>query len=130
MSERDWSVLEGARLDSTSPATAGGPEALRRYRAFDRRLREALIGWRRRESEDGRRPDPPRGIPREGNPLEREIALWRLRWRRLEDLETGHHFDLTILILYFLKLQIAERLARFDADAGMRHFHTLSEVAS
>lgn len=130
LSERDRRVLEGARLDASSVPGDPEPEALRAYRAFDRRLRAALIAWRRRESEDGRLPDPPPGIPRDGNPLERETALWRLRWQRLEELETGHHFDLTILILYYLKLQIAERLGRFDAEAGMRHFHTLSEVAS
>jgi len=43
------------------------------------------------------------------NPKIGEDILNAARWRYLDELESTHNFDLTKLIVYYLKLQIAER---------------------
>ncbi|MBU2250847.1 MAG: DUF2764 domain-containing protein, partial [Candidatus Omnitrophica bacterium] len=60
------------------------------------------------------------------SPLEAERKLLLLRWNFIQEQESGHHFDLTWLILYFLKLQILERLFSFDKDKGLVLFDQLS----
>ena len=65
---------------------------------------------------------------KEGNPLDVEKKLLRIRWELLEAEEAEHHFDLGYLILYYLKLQILDKLSVFDQDAGMETYNTLSKV--
>lgn len=43
------------------------------------------------------------------NPKIAEEILNSARWRFLDELEASHNFDLTKLIVYYLKLQVAER---------------------
>ena len=64
----------------------------------------------------------------EGTPLEVERKLMLLRWRFIEQKEVGHYFDLEFLGLYFLKLQILERLFSFDKQKGTATFDQLSEI--
>ncbi|MBW2028564.1 MAG: DUF2764 family protein [Deltaproteobacteria bacterium] len=49
---------------------------------------------------------------------EKEIALLEIRWDFLSDMEPGHYFDLTALIIYGLKLQILERMQSFSEEKG------------
>ncbi len=56
------------------------------------------------------------------SPLVGEDILNRGRWQFLEELETGHHFDIERLIVYFLKLQLLERKGRFDKQAGKERY--------
>ena len=52
----------------------------------------------------------------------------RLRWEFIEQEEAGHYFDLDFLILYFLKLQILERLVSFDKKKGQDRFESLTKI--
>ncbi|MDI6759095.1 MAG: DUF2764 family protein [Candidatus Omnitrophota bacterium] len=51
---------------------------------------------------------------RNPSPLEGERLLDRQRWQFLDELAIGHYFDLTILIIYALKLLILERWERIN----------------
>ena len=53
-----------------------------------------------------------------GDPLAREAALDRLRWQCLNDLATGHDFDFDALVIYRLRLLLAEKTADADTDAS------------
>lgn len=55
-------------------------------------------------------------------PLQAEEVLNKARWNRLEDLETGHHFDTEKLMIYYLKLQVNRRRAQFTEQAGETNF--------
>ena len=57
-----------------------------------------------------------------------EEALERIRWDFLEGKTAENMFDINWLVLYFLKLQIAERLTTFDKDKGESFFYELCEV--
>ena len=61
------------------------------------------------------------------DPAARERALDDLRWRRLDDLETGHPFDFDALILYRLRLLLAEKWAEQDRERGGRNLGRLVE---
>lgn len=64
----------------------------------------------------------------EGTPLEIEIRLLRVRWQFIGGLEGGHIFDLEAFILYFLKLQILERLLNFNKEKGAIIFDEVSAI--
>ena len=51
-----------------------------------------------------------------------------MRWDYLADKELSFLFDINSLILYFLKLQILERIDSFDKDKGERFFYNICEV--
>lgn len=53
------------------------------------------------------------------SPAEAEDLLDLARWRFLMELESAHNFGLPKLGLYFLKLQLLERRARFNQAAGL-----------
>ena len=61
----------------------------------------------------------------QGNPLARERAIDHLRWRRLDELESGHLFDRDRLVVYRLKLLLLEKWSRFDAEVGARNLDEL-----
>ncbi|MCK5805453.1 MAG: DUF2764 family protein [Lentisphaeria bacterium] len=62
-----------------------------------------------------------------GDPAARERALDDLRWRRLDDLETGHPFDFGALVLFRLRLLLAEKWAEQDRERGVRNLGRLIE---
>ena len=70
-----------------------------------------------------------KSIVSDKNPLDAENRLLELRWEFIETKEIGHNFDLELLILYYLKLQILERLFTFDKEKGVKVFDSLCEVA-
>lgn len=59
------------------------------------------------------------------SPLEAEEILDRARWRYLDELEAGHFFDLSKLIIYYVRLQILERRSLFRGDRGEKRFGEL-----
>jgi len=65
----------------------------------------------------------------EKNPLLMEKQLERIRWDFIEGYESWYNFDLNWLILYSLKLQINERLEKFDKEKGKKRFGELSEIS-
>ena len=66
------------------------------------------------------------GLP---TPLEIERALLDLRWRFLESLEPGHHFDIDCLVIYYLKIQLLERLFSFEPAVGRQVLATIGTAA-
>ena len=54
----------------------------------------------------------------QASPLEAEMALDELRWKALEDLGTGHPFDLDALIAYACQLRILQRWEQIRSTEG------------
>ncbi|MCR4440222.1 MAG: DUF2764 family protein [bacterium] len=106
------------------------PGVLAAYKDFERRLCADLAAWRQaqRSGQDYKPATFAPSLVREGNPLEVEKRLLRLRWDFVEQHESDHHFDFEFLILYMLKLQILRRLFTFNKEKGMQLFRQLCEV--
>lgn len=62
------------------------------------------------------------------NPATAEQLIDTLRWRFLEDLTFGHHFDIEAVQLYYLKLQVLQRAALFNRKVGEENYHQLYEA--
>ena len=103
---------------------------LKEYKDFERKLREEIASFRKPQAP--RADDRPLGFLKpdilKGSPLEVEKKLLFLRWQFIEEKEGGHYFDLEFFLMYFLKLQILERLFIFDKEKGIAEFDTLCEV--
>ncbi|MBN2483206.1 MAG: DUF2764 family protein [Candidatus Omnitrophica bacterium] len=128
-SPRDLAALEAADIDDFSPSP-GDPGALRNYKEFESTLREEVVRYRHAQKNQG--DYKPQGdtaaIILEGDPLEKETNLLRVRWDFIEEFEQGHYFDLAFFIAYFLKLQIVERLETFNKEQGKEKFTQICEV--
>lgn len=61
------------------------------------------------------------------NPLEKELALDRLRWKIIDFLETGHFFDLEKLCAYKLRLLICEKWISRKPEDGQRNLDAVLE---
>lgn len=59
------------------------------------------------------------------SPLERERMLDDLRWKRLEDLESGHIFDFDRLCVYKLKLMLRLKWSDRKKEPGEKNFSEL-----
>ncbi len=59
------------------------------------------------------------------NPLAREQAIDSLRWKQLDDLETGHQFDIDFLSIYKVKLMLMEKRAGRDAGRGRENLEKI-----
>lgn len=55
---------------------------------------------------------------------EREKLIDRIRWRHLDDLETGHDFDFEQLCIYRMRLSILDKYRNRNADTGREVFNT------
>jgi len=53
-----------------------------------------------------------------GDPWQCELALDRLRWQHLSDLEAGHSFDFDKVVIYRLQLLLVEKRAAYDSERG------------
>jgi len=129
LNRADYRLL--ARVNINDPQI--GPEdhaTLVQYKTFEIQLREELLNYRQARDENMEYKFTlfPANVVKEGNPLEVEKKLLRLRWEQLAALEFGHHFDLGFLIIYHLRLQIWQRLDSFDKEIGMQKFNQYTEV--
>ncbi len=111
---------------------------VRRWRRTDGQLRNALA---RTRSERMRRDATPYGRESEGhdpaveeavrqayarsNPLQREKAIDRIRWQRIEALAGADPFASAAILAYGLQLTILERWTSMDKDAGSATVETL-----
>lgn len=129
LSKSDLKTLKSVRLFGDG-SKSGKAEVWKSYQTFEMRFREEIGLWRksRREGHEYKPETFQPALVKEGNPLEIEKKLLQVRWKVIDAEEAGHHFDMGILILYFLKLQILDKLSVFDHDAGMEKFKTLSKV--
>lgn len=124
LADKDFLMISGVSLNDFYPRD-GDSEVLAKYKDFEMTLREEVASFRRNESRAGTSFNLNLN---EGTPLEIERTLLRLRWEFIESLEEGHFFDLEILILHFLKMQVLERLLTFDREKGTAVFDKLCEV--
>lgn len=99
------------------------PGIIKEWKAFNRDFREKLTEERRLRKESPHEKYAP-------NPLLMEKEFEEKRWFFLEGKEAEHHFDLEFLLLYFLKLQISERLAVFQEEKGKDVFEALCRIES
>ena len=126
LSDRDFNLLSQVDLNDFYPKPAE-PQILREYKKFEHSLRQEISLTRgvKEVLESGEILKP---YLLEGSPLDIERKLLKLRWDFIEEKEEGNYFNLEFLVLFFLKLQILERLFIFDKDKGRAAFDKLSEI--
>ena len=133
----------GLELQTVTLAPLNPPvcPAEARWQAWETYLRNLLV-WRRchhtgcDQAHQWIRPETDvfPGIIREVDeamtaetPLERERILDRLRWRKLDDLASEHHFDFEALVLYKIRLLITEKWRDHDLESGRSALHDRTE---
>ncbi len=125
----EFELVRSAGLEY-SERGAGDAEVLGAWREFSAGLKKELALARadKKGAEDRKISDRLRPVMEQENPLAMEKAFERIRWAFLDEQEAKYFFDLNFLILYFLKVQILERLALFNKDKGESYFYELCEV--
>ena len=125
---QDFLILANLAQPGDSKIPLEIPLAVRQWLDFETALRNALILLRssRRHLEPQKylRPENPGNYSvselnqlalnaqRNPSPLEAERLLDQRRWQFLEELNFGHYFDFTALIVYAYKLLLLERWER------------------
>jgi hypothetical protein len=136
LSPSDFEQVRQAKLSSPELAeTKVG--VLQRYQDAEFGLRNELVKVRakklgvetdryvREESLNPLLVSAAREILEQEDPLRAEIHISRVLWRILDDLLVGHYFDVDFLAAYYLKLQILERNASFQTEAGERKLESI-----
>ena len=67
-------------------------------------------------------------IFKDGDPLDIERKLLKLRWDFIEENEVGHNFDLHTVMTYYLKLQINRKLYFWEKEKGRENFNSLVNI--
>lgn len=130
LSARDMRVLRFA--DREKDGTRVAESALQKELSLkDVRLRKTLAAIRKelKKGEKPRIPEELRPVMNASDPLEKERELARVRWAYLDTEQALHFFDVNWLTIYFIKVQILERLDSFDKDRGETVFYELCDVA-
>ncbi|MGI9257136.1 MAG: hypothetical protein ACR2PY_09405 [Salinispira sp.] len=145
LSESDMRIVESATLHphaeapaETAPETAAVP-LLEKFRHWEIGLRNELAKQRSqilnreaaiRLNDDGSDctavsglADSVKLIMQSATPLEADIGLDRLRWQYLNELGSGHYFNVQQLIVYYLRLRIRIRRDRLTADSGIAAYN-------
>ena len=129
MNVRDLSLLYQVNIYETD-VNDKLPADIRRFQIHEKKFRTEIAAWRGSQK-SGLEYKPtlfPVSLLKEGNPLEVEKKLLYARWHFINEIEGEHHFDLVYLMLYFLKLQILNRLMSYDKQKGMETFQKVSKV--
>lgn len=129
LSRRDFHLLKSLDLGQMTEELAGNP-VVRSVSRFEKGVKQDIANWRKAKRLDQEyRPETiPSAYLKEGNPLEKEERLLKLRWDLLDQLEREHHFDIGFVVIYYLKLQILQRLLAFNKEEGLKKFQNLYEV--
>ena len=134
MNDEDYAGIENA---TTNPEDPEAPGICRIFRAWEKSLRNDLVRLRAAEQSL-----EPAGYLREAEtvfgtasvasaamnastPLEAELLLNKARWSVLDELESGHYYDIEFLRSYRMKLQILERRAKFDEERGFEAYQDI-----
>ncbi len=106
------------------------PEVLQAFKKFEIALRSDIADWRKAQKAgyEYKTQIIPQNMLKEGTPLEIEKKLIQLRWKFCEDTGFEHTFDFGFLILFYIKLQLLERLKTFDKEQGVAKFKQFTEV--
>lgn len=131
--DKDLSPADRAELDAVLRADedAATSSFARAWFRRERHIRNAIVHVRaaRHGVDPGPWLRPERGVDgflakavgdamARQNPLERELALDKVRWQVLDDLAIGHDFDLGAVLIYALRLQQALRLRGLTFEDG------------
>ncbi len=129
LSVKDYKVLSQIDINDAT-IEKKQHQVIKKYKDFESRLRADTAMWRKaRKLDQEYKPlNFSTSVLKEGNPLEIETKLMEIRWAYIEEIEQDHNFDLGILILYYLKLQILRRLFTFNKEIGLTKFQKLYEV--
>lgn len=133
----DYRRLLSAKLDISDQDEEDAPRFLRDWHRFERCLRNELV--KIRAGEQGRDAsayirggesitgldDILRETLNQATPLMKEDVLNRARWNKLDEMEVGHYFDLSRLMIIYLKMQLLERKAMFQQEAGIERFEEI-----
>lgn len=137
----DLSVLENTRLEPSEPGLPGNT-IIQRWQEFEYALRNELVRLRaarlhssgdeylRRDAQGqeyrlyGYVADSLRSAFAEESPDKADLALDRQRWSKTDEFALGHYFDLEALQVYYLRLQILHRRARFTRELGEEQFNS------
>ena len=60
------------------------------------------------------------------SPMDGELYLDKIRWEKMEEIKTGHYFDIEYLAAYGLQLKILERWARINTTDGSKVLENLT----
>lgn len=122
------------RVGRASESAAGLPPVYAAYTRFEQYLRTRIAERRagRNAERTAHLPDPERyfgevdfalgALTALADPIEREKAVDRIRWRMLDELEAGHTFDFDGLCVYRLRLEILNRYRGRSAEKGRFNF--------
>ncbi len=129
LSPEDMAALEAAG-EPGARSFHDGSAVLEQWKDFDSAIRDGIASMRaaRKKGQPFKAPEVLRRVESGETPLIMERGLEEIRWEFLEDKVLGYNFDINWLILYFLKLRIVERLAKFDKEKGETVFYKLCEV--
>jgi len=129
LSAQDLDKITAVDKDAFA-ADEADPAVIAEWKEFDRYLREGLAEIREARKSDARESVPLffKEILEERTPLLMDTAIENKRWTFLDEKEAWYHFDINFLILYYLKLQVLERLGSFDKGNGIERFDKLCEV--
>jgi hypothetical protein len=140
LTDTDLDIVARATIEAPREQDTTGNETVRAWVEFERGLRNALARLRAgrrlvdpaqfvRNDQSGNEGsdsfemrEAVRDAWNQDSPLSSEDSLDRARWNYLDDLEVGHFFDLDIIIVYYLKLQILARRRLFDRKEGEAQF--------
>ena len=97
------------------------------YLTFEKDIRKELAAYRKatKEGYEYKFTHLPAQLVKDGNPLDIELKLIKYRWDWLEEREFGHYSDLDFFLLYYLKLQLLQRVETFKQEVGEEAFNTL-----
>ena len=134
MKETDVEIMLGAKL---VPGDDAQHPAIARWNDWERTLRNELANARAAKTgidaekyhREGNSTtgvaEPVREALSATNPAAAEAVLDAARWRFLDEVEASHNFDLTKLIVYYIRLQIAERAAVMNRKHGEENYQEI-----
>jgi hypothetical protein len=131
LTEVDLEALNSAVISYKEPKEKENSLILR-WREFDGELKKELAAIReakKNKSSEKSGQETARNIIDQETPLLMEQEFEKIRWRFLDNEESKHDFDINSLVIYYLKLQILERLDSFDKEKGEEKFYKLCEVS-
>jgi hypothetical protein len=123
LSKADFAELCKANIANHAVKGLVNP-SLRAYAEFEHMFREELAQCRRASMEEFEHKPALFNLSliKDADPLELEVRLLRFRWEKLSEMEFGHHFDLDVVALFYLKLQLLYRKASFIPKMGWEAF--------
>jgi len=129
LSPRDIKTLQSAEIFA-SEKDEGDVKVVSDWKTFDSKLRRLLSEERAGNKMIDNSPISfaLEDVLQDGTPLQKEIKYEKVRWDFLNEESKQHFFDINWLTVYFLKLQILDRLEMFNKDKGEKVFYNLCEV--